>query len=239
MVCMIGDGTIHGPITATSNMPSLQHERKVAMTITNKRSMRMVLLSLTGLLLSGSVLVSGAVAAPAHYPAHGSIKSVVLTTADVAHIYGGTFKAFINGVISNKDLASTEKTAIASGPSVASSGRVTGYDSVWLRGSRTKYLSVTNAVNEYRSSSYPHLEFSQFTHPGKTPKGFHLTSFSGVGDEALMLTGISRGSTALGIIFRRGRYLANVVVGAQHGKLSLSSVTKLAAIEDQRIQAHG
>jgi len=209
------------------------------MTITRITPLRTVLPVLTGLLIGGSVLASGAGAAPARRPAQGSIKAVVLTTGDVAHIYGGTFKTFIDGVISNKDLASAEKTAIASGPSVASSGRVTGYDSVWISGSRTHPLSVTNAVNEYSNSSYPHREFSQFTHPGKTPKGFRLTSFSGVGDDALMLTGSSHGSTALGIIFRRGRYLANVVVGAQHGKLSLSSVMRLATIEDQRIQTHG
>ncbi|MDQ2744874.1 MAG: hypothetical protein M3Z66_21625 [Chloroflexota bacterium] len=209
------------------------------MAITRIGPVRTGLPILTGILLSGSVLTSGAGAAPAHHPAQGSIKSVVLTTVDVAHIYGGTFKPFIDGVISNKYLASTEKTAIASGLSVASSGRVTGYDSVWISGSRTNHLSVTNAVNEYRSSSYPHLEFSQFTHRGKTPKGFRLTSFSGVGDEALMLTS-SRGRTGgLGIIFRRGRYLVDVIVGAQHGTLSLSRLTKLAAIEDQRIQAHG
>jgi len=209
------------------------------MTITRIGPVRTVLPVLTGLLLSGSVLTSGAGAALAHHPAQGSIKSVVLTTGDVAHVYGGTFKPFINGVISNKDLARTAKTAIASGPSLASSGRVTGFDSVWISGSRTNHLSVTNAVNEYRNSSYPQREFSQFTHPGKTPKGFRLTPLSGVGDEALMLTS-SRGSTGgLGIIFRRGRYLADVIVGAQHGKLSLSSLTKLAAIEDQRMQAHG
>src|SRR5579872_791726 len=140
------------------------------MTIARLSPLRTVLPVLTGLLLSGSLLTSGAGAAPAHRPAQGSIKSVVLTTGDVAHVYGGTFKAFIDGVISNKDLASAEKAAVASGTSVALSGRVTGYDSVWVTGSRTNHLSVTNAVNEYRSSSYPRLEFSQFTHPGKTPK---------------------------------------------------------------------
>jgi hypothetical protein len=209
------------------------------MASTHLAPLRMVLPVVTSLLIGGSVLVSGASAASSHRPARTSIKSVVLTTGDVAHIYGGTFKAFIDGVISNKDLASTEKTAIASGPSLASSGRVTGYDSVWISGSRTNHLSVTNAVNEYRSSSYPQREFSQFTHPGKAPKGFRLTSFSGVGDQALMLTESAHGSTGLGIIFRRGRYLADVIAGTQHGKLSLSSLTKLAAIEDQRIQANG
>jgi hypothetical protein len=209
------------------------------MTITRIAPLRTTLPILTGLLISGSVLTAGASAAPAHRPVQGSIKSVVLTTGDVAHIYGGTFKPFINGVISNKDLASTEKTAIASGLSLASSGRVTGFDSVWISGNRTKHLSVTNAVNEYRGSSYPQREFSQFTSPGKTPKGFRLTPFSGVGDQALMLRESAHGSTGLGIIFRRGRYLVDVIVGAQHGKLSLSSLTKLAAIEDQRIQANG
>lgn len=212
------------------------------MPVTRIAPLRTVLPVVTGLLLGGSVLTSGAGAAASHRPAQGPIASVVLTTGDVAHIYGGTFKAFINGVISNQDLASAEKTSkSASAFSMAHAGRVTGYESVWLRGSRTAYLSVTNAVNEYQNSSMPQAQFSLFTHQIKKIKGvtFRLSPFSGVGDEALMLTERAHGTTALGIIFRRGRYLVNVIAGTQHGTVSLASVSKLAAIEDQRIAAHG
>jgi hypothetical protein len=212
------------------------------MASTHLAPLRMVLPVVTGLLIGGSVLVSGASAASSHRPAQSSIKSVVLTTGDVAHIYGGTFKAFIDGVISNRDLASAEKTAkSSSGPNITNVGRITGYDSVWFRGSKTSSLSVTNAVSQYRNSSFPHAELGQFTHQVKRIKGLtlRLSPFSGVGDEALMLTEQAHGTTALGIIFRRGSYIANILVGAQHGRVSISNVAKLAAIEDQRIQAHG
>jgi hypothetical protein len=220
----------------------VETERKYTMTITRIAPLRTVLSVLPGLLIGGSVLASGASAAPAHRPAEGSIKSVVLTTGDVTQIYGGGVKTFINGVISNKDIASAEKTANhSSSPSMTNVGRVTGFDSVWFRGSRTSYLSVTNAVNEYRNSSILQANFGPLTNPIKRTKGvtFRLSPFSGVGDEALILTVRSHGTTALGIIFRRGRYLVNVLVSVKPGTVSLSSLSKLAAIEDQRIKAHG
>lgn len=208
--------------------------------MTYTRPLRPVLPVLAVLLLGGTAFVSGAQAAPSHRPAHGSIKSVALTTSDVSHVYGGTFKAFMSGVISNHELATTEKSVKSTpGFSTLQAGRVTGYDSVWVRGIKTAAtLSVINSVNEYHNSSFPQALFS---HAFKTPKvkGMTLTPFSGVGDQAFMLTERSHGSTNFGIMFRRGRYVASVIAGSEHGTSGLSNVSKLAAIEDQRIQAHG
>lgn len=212
------------------------------MVISRISPLHTVLPLLACLLIGGSTLASVARAAPAHQRAQGSISSVVLTTADLSKLYGGGFKAFINGEISNKDLASIEKTANPSaGPNMTNVGRVTGYDSVWFRGSRTSSLSVTNAVNEYRTSSIPQGNLGQFTHHMKTPKGvtFLLSPLSGVGDQAFTLTIRSHGTSAFGIIFRRGRYLAEVLVAAHPGTVNLSNLSRLVAIEDQRIQAHG
>jgi hypothetical protein len=210
------------------------------MTITRIAPLRTALPILTGLLLSGSILTSGAGAAPAHRPAQGSIKSVILTTSDVNHIYGGTFKAFMSGVISNQELASSEKSVKSTpGFSAMQAGRVTGYDSVWVRGMKTTaLLEVINSVSEYQNSSF--LQ-AQFSHAFMMPKvkGMTLTPFRGVGDQAFLLTERQHGITNFGIMFRRGRYVANVTAGAEHGTGSRSNVSKLAAIEDQRIQANG
>lgn len=201
-------------------------------------ALRTLLSVLTGLLIAGSVFASGASATPAR----GSIKSVALTTADLTQVYGGAFRAFMAGVISNKDLASIEKTASpSSGPSMGIVGRVTGYESVWFREARTSTLSVVNNVSIYRDSSIPQASFGQFAHVIKSRKGVavHLSPFRGVGDEALVLTIRSHGNTVLGIIFRRGSYLTEIMVGAPHGAVSLPNLAKLAATEDQRIQTHG
>ena len=195
-----------------------------------------------GMLIGSAVMIPRVSAASVHHPVHGSIKSVVLTTSDLSKTYGGTFKAFISGVISNQDLVSAMKTSkAAAGSGLAIKGRVTGYDSVWVRGTRTSALSVTNAVSRYLNSSYPQAAFVQFAHPAKGAKGFalHFSPMSGVGDQALMVTEQSHGNSALGISFRRGSYLAQVLVGTQHGTVSMSGVLKLAEIEDHRIQANG
>ena len=73
---------------------------------------------------------------------------MVLTTGDVAHVYGGAFKPFINGVISNKDLASAEKTAGSSaGPNITNVGRVTGYDTPFpVPGQEDYYLPTPARV---------------------------------------------------------------------------------------------
>lgn len=212
------------------------------MNTTSQISLRTALSVLTALLIASSMFGARASAASNHRPAHSSIKAVVLTTGDVTKIFGGTFRAFINGVVSNKDLASAEGTVKSSvGPGVTSMGRVTGYTSVWFRGTKTSSLSVTNAVSEYKNSTFLQAEFGQLGHQMKAIKGvvFHLSPLSGVGDEAFMLTEQSHGTTARGIVFRRGNYVADIVAGAQHGTVSLSSVAKLAAIEDHRIQANG
>lgn len=211
------------------------------MTITPTTRLRSILPAMTSLLIGSSVLACGAHAAPARFARQESIKSVALTTADVTRIYGSGFRAFINGVISNKDLASLEKTAkISSGVSMSLAGRVTGYDSVWFRGNRTSSLSVTNGVNEYQNSSLPLATFGQFKHV-KPIKGltFHASPLGGVGDEAYVLTIRTHGSSSIGIIFRRGRYLAEIMAGGRHVTVRLSSLSRLAAIEDQRIQARG
>ncbi len=204
---------------------------------------RRALLVLLALLIGQSVLVSRAGAAPAHRPAGRSIQTLVLSTKDVTQVYGGGFRAFINGVISNKELTSAEKSAGSSvGPTLTTIGRVTGYESVWFRGGRTSYLSVVNSVSQYRDSSIPQALFGQITaHHMKMPKGFteHLSAFHGVGDGSLLYTLHQRGSVSYGIMFRRGSYLVMVMAGLMKGKADLRSVLKLAAIEDQRIQANG
>lgn len=193
-------------------------------------------------LLGQGTLASHVHAAATGRPSPAAISALVLTTHDVTQVFGGSFKSFINGVISNQDIASAEKTAgAAAGPNMATAGRVTGYDSVWFRGGRTSYLSVTNAVNVYRSGSYPQGAFAQISHFKAPTRGitFHFASLSGVGDQAASLTFTSHGVTAHGVVFRRGRYLAELLVGAQHAQVNLSGLLRLAGIEDHRLQSSG
>jgi hypothetical protein len=208
------------------------------MTVSRLASARRILPVVSVLLIGQAVIVSGVIAAPSHRPGRSTIASVTLTTADISGIYGKGFRSFINGVISNKALLASEKTA---GVSATTTGRVTGYESVWFRGNKTASLSVTNAVSEYRSSSFPHMGFSQMGKVMQGHKGFtvHFTPLKGLGDEAAVVTMRSHGTTTLGIAFRRGKYLAEIMVGRPHGTVRLSEVTKLATIEDQRIQSHG
>lgn len=212
------------------------------MTSSHFTPLRNTLPVLSALLIGQCILSSGATAAPVHRPVHASIKSVALSTSDITHAYGGSFKAFINGVISNKDFASAEKTAgTSSALSITATGRVTGYESVWLRNGKTGYLSVVNYVNEYKSSTFPQALLGQIRRYKSAGKGatFHLSSISGAGDEAWLLTFHSHGTTGQGIIFRRDRYLVELMASSQHGTVSMTIISKLTAIEDQRIQSAG
>jgi len=212
------------------------------MTCLSHTSLRRCLPIAAALLASQCVLSSVVAAAPANRTSRGSITAAALTTSDVTQIYGRGFKAFINGVISNKDLMSMRQTAgVKASLSATTIGRVTGYDSVWFRRDKAGSLSVTNALNEYTKDAFPHAAFDQMLRRAPAHKAFlfHFVPFNGVGDEAYVVTFRSHGSTGAGILFRRGRYLAQVMVASQHATVALANITKLALIEDHRIRAQG
>jgi hypothetical protein len=205
------------------------------MTITHSSLLRTALPVFTALLVGQGVLVSAA-------PAGSSIQGVTLTTRDVTAVYGHGFKSFLSGVISNQDVASAMKSAgQTTGISVTNAGRVTGYNSVWFRGNKTASLSITNSISLYKSSGFPHAALGKASRQTGVPKGFafHFSPLHGLGDEAYLLTVHTHGTAGLGVTFRRGAYLVEIMIGARHGTISTSSMEKLAAIEDQRIQAHG
>lgn len=212
------------------------------MTCLSHTSLRRCLPIAAALLASQCVLSSVVVAAPANRTSFGSIKAATLTTSDVTQIYGRGFKAFMNGVISNQDLISLGQTTKGKASlSATTIGRVTGFNSVWFRRDKVGSLSVTNALNEYTKDAFPHATFGQMLRqaPGHRAFPFHFVPFNGVGDEAYIVTVRSHGSTGTGILFRRGRYLAQVMVASQHSTVALANITKLALIEDHRIRAQG
>jgi len=212
------------------------------MTFLSHISLRRHLPIVGALLASQCVLSSVVVAAPVNRTSFGSITAAALSTSDVTQIYGRGFKAFINGVISNKDLMSMRQTAgVKASLSATTIGRVTGYNSVWFRRDKAGALSVTNALSEYTKDAFPHAAFGQMVRQGPGHKAFpfHFVPFNGVGDEAYVVTFRSHGSAGAGILFRRGRYLAQVMAASQHDTVALVNITKLALIEDHRIRAQG
>jgi hypothetical protein len=190
------------------------------------------------LLLGQTIVASRAIAAPSR----ASITTLTLTTHDVTRIYGGGFRALLNDVVSNKDVASATKAA---GPSATTSlttrDRVTGFESVWLRTKKVATLSIVNSVNLYSDSGYLHTTFCVAIRHMETDKHLHIhfSSFSGVGNEAFLMSFVTKGIKGIGILFRRGSYLVEIMSSVTHGTNGLSGVAKLAALEDQRIQAHG
>lgn len=202
---------------------------------------RRLLPVVASLLVAQSVMAQEAVASTTARPSAASIGRLTITTRDVTQLYGAGFRSFINGVISNQYLVSAEKTAGAAGPNIAISGRVTGFESFWFRGSKASSLTVINSISEYRTTAFPQSAFSLMDNyrpaHGKNP--FHLTPTTGLGDEAAVLTERIGATTAQGFVFRRGRYLVMVTAAAQHGTVNVSNVLKLAKLEDQRIQSAG
>jgi hypothetical protein len=190
----------------------------------------------------GTAVLTGAASAASVRAQQGSVRSLVLTTADVSNVYGAGLRTLTHSVVTNQEIAAAQKAVKSSGGlNMTTVGRVTGFISAWFRGSPTRFLSVTSVVDQYQNSGVLHTDFAQLSHYNKHFGGVavHVSTFAGVGDEALLVTVTTQGRVAIGVAFQRGKYLGQVMESVRPGKVSLATLSKLAAIEDQRIQAHG
>jgi hypothetical protein len=183
------------------------------------------------------------------HPGASSLASLTINANDVSSVFGKGYRKVIGSVVSNKQVGASSTVVGLKPAAYVAHGRLTGYVIAFERTSGKSLGSIVSGIiDQFKDSSGSHWEFGVVLHYHQPKqKGvkttLHITPLSGLGDEALVGTGVTKtqGTAAaysVEVEFVRGRYV--LAVGSTGSRAaSTSSVISLAHILDNRIQQHG
>lgn len=199
--------------------------------------MKRVLLLITTTLLV--VLVPAGVqiakATPASRAIHASLKSLVLTKADVTRVYGSGFTG--GRGVAQKNTSDKSKCANAKSA-----------DEYVISFSKSNGFSVFSNVSAFKDASTVQCELRYgltLLKQENKIKGYKIysSSLGGIGDSAYLVTStIVSGTThiyATDVIFLKGRYAASVEASGRQSNIKTNDVVGLAHVVEARINNGG
>jgi hypothetical protein len=198
-----------------------------------KRVLLLIATTLLAALVPAGVQLANAT--PASRAIHASLKSFVLTKADVTSVYGSGFTA--GRGLAQKNTSDKSKCANAKSA-----------DEYVVSFSRSNGFTVFSNVSAFKDASTVQCELRYgliLIKQENKIKGvkMHSSSLGGIGDSAYLVTStIASGKTHIygtDVIFTKGRYAASVEVGGKQSNIKTNDVVGLAHVVEGRISSGG
>ena len=176
---------------------------------------------------------------------------LVLSVQDVTRVYGSGFVRTSALRITKRMFGKSLAAPGTSNGRLSAVDFVTGYEAYFARTqtpSPTAVTTVISTVDEYANDHTPRLVFHllpQSNQPAAPGMIGHKVAIGSVGNQAYLEALTWRGSGPIPtsaietIVFRRGRYLASVLVISMEGTPQRSALLWLAQMVDARLKAAG